>query len=270
MRRKIKIVLLIFVIFSLTAGTGEALRGTHVLLGGEKEIRLPISVEPQVTYEVSVNVRTNVPDAVVQLIIYFYDTDHEIVDCLATSSELGTERKWQRLGMELQVPDQEVYSELVLMADSSGVYWWDALSVLRVETVDQSVREYWEKKFAEHGAFYTGLVIDARHLDVRRGMSPRVYSESGQLIYGGVLASPDFVQDIGVVAYGPELTPELLQRIQVDPDYPYAQPLIVEAVGVVDPFRTGVYIRDADAERILQALVQYDFLARYAVVFLVD
>jgi len=113
-------------------------------------------------------------------------------------------------------------------------------------------------------------VVDARHLDVRRGISPRVYSESGQLLYGGVLASAEFVQDVGVVAYGRELDPDLIKRIQVDPEYAYARPLIVEAVGVVDPARTGVYVSEADAERILQALSQYDFFARYAVIFLIN
>ena len=168
MHRNITTFILICIIFSLTVGTGEALQGTQVFLGGDEEIRLPLSMESQVTYEVSVNVRTNVPDAVAQLAIYFYDMDHEIMDHLTVSSQLGTEGKWQRLRLELQIPDQEVHSELVLTADRPGVYWWDALSVLRVETVDQSIREIWEKKFAEHGAFYTGLVIDARHLDVRR------------------------------------------------------------------------------------------------------
>ena len=44
----------------------------------------------------------------------------------------------------------------------------------------------------------------------------------------------------------------------------------MKAIGTIEPARTAVYISDADAERILQALSQYDFLARYAVIFLID
>ena len=108
--------------------------------------------------------------------------------------------------------------------------------------------------------------MDARGLGVRRGISPRVYSESGQLIYGGVLASSEFVQDVGVVAYGTELDSELIKRIQVDPEYGYALPLTVKAVGTIEPARTAAVISRADRAH-LQALSQYDFLARYAVIF---
>lgn len=270
MRRNSTIFFLATAIFLLALGTGKAFQGTKVSLGeGEEILRLPLALESHTTYEIRVNMRTNLPNAVVQAEVYYYDME-EVVDHIIISRGLGSEGHWQSLGLELRTPDQEFRSELVLTAHMPGEYWWDGLSVVRVGKANLSVQEFWEQKFAEHGAFYTGLVIDARHLDLRRGMSPRVYSESGQLIYGGVLASPDFVQDIGVVAYGSELTPELLQRIQVDPDYPYASPLVIEAIGVVEPFRTGVYISDADAERILESLVQYDFLARYAVVFLLD
>jgi len=41
-------------------------------------------------------------------------------------------------------------------------------------------------------------------------------------------------------------------------------------VGTIEPARTAAVISRADTERILQALSQYDFLARYAVIFLID
>ena len=66
-----------------------------------------------------------------------------------------------------------------------------------------------------------------------------------------------------------ELNSELLQRIRW-----------IQTIRMLSPrnrsgrcggaFSDGVYVRDEDVERILKALVQYDFLARYAVVFLVD
>ena len=61
------------------------------------------------------------------------------------------------------------------------------------------------------------------------------------------------------MGYGSELTPELLQRLEVDPDYPYAKPLVVEAIGVADAAQTGVYISNEDTQRVLEAMAQYDF-----------
>ncbi len=70
------------------------------------------------------------------------------------------------------------------------------------------------------------------------------------------------------MAYGSELTPELLDRLEVDADYSYtAPPLIVQATGVAGPTKTGVYVSDEDAERILTAMVQYDFFLPVMLLF---
>ena len=129
--------------------------------------------------------------------------------------------------------------ELLLTSDKAGRFYWRDLKVERIYTSMESSEQYWSEKLATQGTFYTGLVVDARHLDVRRWMSPRIYSESGQLLYGGVLAGQDLVQDRGVVGYGTELTSELLGRITIDSEYPYVAPLVVQAVRVADAARTG-------------------------------
>ncbi|MFS8582021.1 MAG: hypothetical protein FWJ61_04160, partial [Limnochordales bacterium] len=59
-------------------------------------------------------------------------------------------------------------------------------------------------------------------------------------------------------------------RLAVHEQYPYRLPLIVEAVGVVDdPFRASVIVSVADAQRIRRELQKYDFLGRWAVVFII-
>ncbi len=69
--------------------------------------------------------------------------------------------------------------------------------------------------------------------------------------------------------YDPEEAVET-PRLAVHEMYPYAVPLIVQAVGVVDdPFRASVIISVADAERIRKELQKYDFLGRWAVVFII-
>jgi len=241
-----------------------------VVLGGGNEFRYALELEPGEKYSVGIAVQSDEPNALVSLSVQFLGARGDVVEFISTERGLGAAGRWTLLGLEFTVPLDELRAELVLAADTPGLYRWDSLTVQRIQSTAHAVQQYWEERFAKHGPIYTGLVVDARHLDVRRGISPRVYSESGQLIYGGVLASSEYVQGVGVVAYGSELDPELIKRIQVDPEYGYALPLTVKAIGTIEPARTAVYISDADAERILQALSQYDFLARYAVIFLID
>ncbi len=117
---------------------------------------------------------------------------------------------------------------------------------------------------------YTGLIVDARGLGLQRGISPRVWSESGELIYGGVVASYDYVQQQGVVSYGRELSSNMVQRVSVPGRLSYTSPLTIVALDVAGPARTEVIISQNDARRIFEAAKKYDFFAHYAVVFLID
>lgn len=117
---------------------------------------------------------------------------------------------------------------------------------------------------------YTGLIVDARGLDLERGISPRIWSESGELIYGGVAAPHDYIQKYGVISYGSSVSPELMKRVSIPGKLTYSAPLIVEAQDVIGKTNTGVIISQQAADKILQAINNYDFFANYAVVILID
>lgn len=117
---------------------------------------------------------------------------------------------------------------------------------------------------------YTGLVVDARGLDLERGMSPRIWSETGELIYGGVAADYEFVQHSGVISYGNDLSDDLMNRVSIPGKLTYTAPLVVKAQDVKGQPQTGVVISQEAAEQILAAIKNYDFFAHYAVVFLID
>lgn len=245
-------------------------QGTALMLGAGQELRLDLPLESQKTYKVSTSFRTDLPNAIVTMTLCAIHSNNEVVEYQTVNQTLGEQGIWHTLYLEdVQIPQSPVRWELVLKADVEGRYWWKELTVERIYGSEQGVEEYWSKKLASDGTFYTGLVIDARHLDVQRGISPRIYSESGQLLYGGVLAPQDVVQELGVVGYGQELTSELLGRLSVDPAYTYVAPLIIEATAVADAAKTGVCISEADTARVLEAMAKYDFFARYAVIFLV-
>lgn len=230
--------------------------------------REELTLLPNHTYVVSIWMKANIPDLVATMSLNFLNQNGERVGFAQGSRGLGSGGNWQPIGLEITTPTSFSKAELIVQGDKNGSYQWDRLEIEVVERETDRIREYWESRFEMYGTIHTGLVVDGRHLDLQRGMSPRIYSESGQLIYGGVLASMDVIQNLGVAAYGREITPDLYRRIQVDPKYPYALALEVKALGIVDQARTSVYISDEDAQRILEALVRYDFLARYAVVFL--
>lgn len=245
--------------------------GTALMLGAGQELRIDLPLEAGKSYAISIEMRTDLTDAAVNMTLCLIGNNNEIMEYQILTSSLKSEEGWHTLEFaDVQIPNQAGRWELIVAANQEGRYYWRNLSVQRTYTASREAQAYWSERLASQGDFYTGLVIDARHLDVRRGISPRIYSESGRLIYGGVLASQELVQERGVVGYGTELTPELIKRLEVDPDYPYISPLLVEAIGVADAAKTGVIISDADTQRILEAMAKYDFFARYAVIFLVN
>ena len=98
MRRNSTIFFLATAIFLLALGTGKAFQGTKVSLGeGEEILRLPLALESHTTYEIRVNIRTNLPNAVVQAEVYYYDME-KVVDHIIISRGLGSEGHWQSLG----------------------------------------------------------------------------------------------------------------------------------------------------------------------------
>lgn len=244
---------------------------TPLALSAGQEIRLDLPLDPQKTYEISINLRSDVSGAEVYVTLGAFRSSNEFVEYQTIKESLPQDGSWQEIVFkDVKTFQTNVPWELVLSTNVEGRYYWQGLKVSRVSGGEVSIQEYWSEKLQTQGPFYTGLVVDARGLNLQRGMSPKIYSEQGQLIYGGVLASQELVQERGVVAYGTELTDELLERLQVDPDYPYTAPLIVRAIGVSDPAKTSVRISEADTKRILEAMAQYDFFARYAVILLVD
>lgn len=266
MRMKTRLLPIIFIIglfFFLPAAISASM-SIPLPLGGDQRLVVDLPLEGGTAYEISICLRTEIEGARAIMALRYRGEEGQAVDYKTAVHEFGSSGEWQDFTMVVSLPPADLKWELFIDSEQAGLYWWKSLKVSKKE--DGPRRD----DLAGKGEFYTGLVVDARHLPVQRGMSPRIYSESGQLIYGGVLASDEVVQNIGVVAYGTELTPDLLERLRLDQGYPYISPLMVEAIEAVEPARTGVVISEADMERILRAMAQYDFLARHAVIFLID
>jgi hypothetical protein len=111
---------------------------------------------------------------------------------------------------------------------------------------------------------FTGVVVDARGLGLERVMAPRIYDETGRIVYGYMYLNPDIVVSKGVVDY--TASSEMLEAAKSGRSRAGVNPIIVKAIGLKD-FNANVVISKADADMILAANLQGNFFANTSVVF---
>lgn len=244
--------LLILVLVLAATSTGHA-----------NEFRRTFLLEAAARYEVSVRIKTALQDAPTLASVYIHNEHGEYLRSTQLSRSLAGPNQWQQISTIVTAPEGAFKATVVFTAAEGVQMEWDEFNIRRVE-LDLS-----DEELIRQGLVYTGLIVDARGLNLQRGMSPRIYSESNQLVYAGVAVSYGFLQEAGIASYGLELSPELLRRIQPNGTVKVS-PLVVKALNVMGSTESSVLISDADAEAILTALDTYDFLAHYSVVFLID
>lgn len=116
------------------------------------------------------------------------------------------------------------------------------------------------KKKAGRGGV-TGVIVDCRGLDLERAAFPRIYSESGRVVYGVVEETPDFLYHTGTVGYGRN-TMEAKKRAGM-------RPIVVKAIRVKGAPPVNVVISDKDAKSLERQNDQDGFLSAFRVAFLI-
>lgn len=220
-------------------------------------------LEAGARYEVSVRIRTDLQDAPTLAAVYIHNEHGQYLRSTQLSKSLAGPNQWQSISTIVTAPPGATHATVVFTAPEGVEMEWDEFNIRRVEL------DLADEELIRQGLIYTGLIVDARGLGLQRGMSPKIYSESGQLVYAGVAVSYGFLLEAGIASYGQELTPELLRRIQPQGSVKIS-PLVIRALEVSGSTDTNVIISDADAQAVLDALDVYDFLAHYSVVFLID
>jgi len=246
------IVLVLMILIVALAATSQA-----------NEFRRTFLLEAGGRYEVSVRIKTDLQDAPTLASVYIHNEHGQYLRSTQLSRSLAGPNQWQHISTFVTAPPGAQKATVVFTAAEGVQMEWDEFNIRRVEL------DLADEELIRQGLVYTGLIVDARGLNLQRGMSPKVYSESGQLVYAGVAVSYGFLQEAGIASYGQELTPDLLRRIQPD-DTIKVSPLVVNALKIDGTTESSVIISDADAQSILDALNTYDFLAHYSVVFLID
>lgn len=197
---------------------------------------------------------------------------------IQTRGSEGIVSKFSRLYGGLPHSNQWTYASLVFTTPEgakeasisldSNIGYNTGFSIVRLNNLKPSPNELVNLIVNEE--LYTGLIVDARGLEVERGISPRIWSESGDLVYGGVAATYELIQAQGVISYGQNISSDLINRVSIPGKLTYSAPLVVDAIGVTERTNTGVIISNESADLIFAAIANYDFLSEYAVVILLD
>ena len=111
---------------------------------------------------------------------------------------------------------------------------------------------------------YTGLVVDARGLNAKPAMSPRVLDENGQEVYGAAFVSREYAVQQGMSEYSKNIDSATKnQRVT-------ANPIIVKAIKTEGTGKTDLVINNSEASSLRGAPENLSFLKQCRVIIVVD
>jgi hypothetical protein len=117
---------------------------------------------------------------------------------------------------------------------------------------------------AATGVVFTGMVIDARGIQARPAMSPRILDENGKEVYGSMNVDREFAVQQGMSGYARDLT-----AAQSNPRVTN-NPVSVKGLKTEGPGRSDIIISSADAEKIRSASDNLSFLKKCRVMIVLD
>lgn len=110
----------------------------------------------------------------------------------------------------------------------------------------------------------TGVIVDARGLDIRPAMSPKIVDQTGQPVYGPGNFTREYAVKFGVVGYSKDLqTAQTDQRVT-------GNPLVVKGIGVQGTNNTDVVISNSDAFKVKNADQSAQILPNCRVMIILD
>ncbi|KAA3608781.1 MAG: hypothetical protein D8M58_18765 [Calditrichaeota bacterium] len=111
---------------------------------------------------------------------------------------------------------------------------------------------------------FTGLIIDARGLQLHPAMAPKILDENGNEVYGTGYVSREYAVQIGVVGYEKDINRAKSNERVKD------NAAVVKALKVVGTNGTDVVISNADAANIQAAAKNLNFMEQCKVMFILD
>ena len=113
-------------------------------------------------------------------------------------------------------------------------------------------------------ASYSGLVVDARGIQARPAMSPRIYDEDGKEVYGSANVDREYAVQQGMSGYARDLTAaQSNQRVT-------ASPITVKGLKTGGAGRSDLVISNADAQLIRASAENASFMKKCRVMIVLD
>jgi hypothetical protein len=114
------------------------------------------------------------------------------------------------------------------------------------------------------GGVFTGLIIDARGVDLRPAMAPKILDEQGNEVYGTGYVDREYAVQIGVVGYEKDLNRARSNERVTN------NPMVVKALKSAGTKNCDVVISTNDAQRVLGAAQNMNFMEKCKVMIIVD
>ncbi len=111
---------------------------------------------------------------------------------------------------------------------------------------------------------YTGIVVNARGIQARPAMSPRVFDEDGKEVYGSANVDREYAVQQGMSGYARDLTAaQSNQRVT-------ANPVTIKALKTSGPGKSDLIISNADAQQVRASAENASFMKQCKVIIVLD
>ena len=111
---------------------------------------------------------------------------------------------------------------------------------------------------------FTGMVVDARGIQARPAMSPRVFDEDGKEVYGSANVDREYAVQQRMSGYTRDLTvAQSNQRVT-------ANPVTIKALKTSGPGKSDLMISNADAQQVRASAENASFMKQCKVMIVLD
>ncbi|MDH5751176.1 MAG: hypothetical protein OEZ59_02000 [Deltaproteobacteria bacterium] len=154
--------------------------------------------------------------------------------------------------VKLEAKLREVLPQNLVMGEEGAPMQW---SPVEVPTAGSSLAP---------GSAYSGLIIDARGVDLAPAMSPKVYDPKGSEVYGSAFVDRSWAVQHGVVGYTKDV------KAASENDRVRGNPAVIKAMEAKGANKSDLVISQADADTLRNMAQQQTFLRESRVMIVID
>jgi hypothetical protein len=163
-----------------------------------------------------------------------------------------------RAEAKLRIP---LYGNLARIIMPLAIAKTPAASALNKAIEAQTVKEL---ESATPAVVYTGMALDARGIQARPAILPRIFDEDGAEVYSLSKIDIEYAIKNGISGYTRDLSaPQNNQRVGVNP-------ITVKALGISGAGKSDIIIGDIDAQKVRSAAERSSFLKQCKVLIILD